>query len=53
MNGVRHFNPQNFKFDNEQQQEVLTLMMEMQAMSEQSAQSVKKDGGNEYGITNS
>jgi hypothetical protein len=52
INGVRHFNPNNFKFDNEHQQEVLAQMMENQALSEQSARTVKKDGGNDYGITN-
>lgn len=51
-NGVRNYNHQNFKFDNEMQQELLTMMMERQTLSEHSAKSQKADGGNEYGITN-
>lgn len=52
MNSVRHFNKDNFKFDNEHQQEIIAQMMETRTLSEDSARSAKKDGGNEYGITN-
>jgi len=52
MNSVRHFNKDNFKFDNEHQQEIIAQMMETRTLSEGSARSAKKDGGNEYGITN-
>ena len=51
INGVRHFNPQNFKFDNEYQQELIAEMMENQHMSIRSSLTVKKDGGNEYGLS--
>lgn len=54
---MRHFNPQNFKFDNEVQQELVVQMMDNQAdnmvaMSINSTRTVKADGGNEYGLSN-